>query len=400
LGLKDNRYYNGVSARWTTTCCSAVALGAWIALATTAHAAKKSDQGPLPFWPVQPIWTLALNNELTDAPAFDEAHAYFPIEENRLVAYELTTGKQLWLVEARPQRAPVAGGDFVFIVEDDAIVAMKASDGTRVWRTAIDGTLAAPPVWSAGWLLVAVRGGAIVALRADDGRRIWRREVGVTVHAPPAISGTRVYLPLEDWRIVALRIEDGEPVWERKLGGTPDPILALDDRLFVSAADGYCYSIETDKGQVDWRKRIGAAAVGLPAVDEHRVYIVSLDNVVRALNRSNGVQQWIQLLKLRPIGGPLRAGATLIVYGPSPPLRAFNVSDGKGGGDVPAAGGLAVAPQVVGADEPRTFLVLVTRDVAKGDSVTLLTRSVEPPASPLTPLPNPVTAVPVLPPQP
>jgi outer membrane protein assembly factor BamB len=362
--------------------------------------AKKSDAGPLPFWPIVPVWTLALNNAITGEPAFDDTRAFFQIEQNRLVAYDLASGKQLWLIDARPERAPVAGGDFVFIVEDGALVAIKAADGARAWRTPLDEALAASPVWSAGWLLAALRGGSIIALHADNGHRIWRHDVGVPVHAPPAISGAHVYLPLDDHRVLALQIETGEPAWERKLGGVPNPILALDDRLFVAAGDNYFYSIETESGQVDWRWRNGAAAVGLPAVDGQRVYVVSLDNVVRALNRSNGVQQWIQLLKLRPMGPPLRAGATVIVYGPQPPMRAFNTADGKGGGDIPVSGSLAAAPQVIGADEASTSLVVVTRDVAKGDTVTLYTRSVEPAASPLTSLPNPITAVPTLPVQP
>jgi outer membrane protein assembly factor BamB len=368
-------------------------------LATRAdHAAgKNSDTGPSPFWPIVPVWTLALNNEITDEPTFDDTHAFFSIEHNRLVAYDLSSGKQLWLMDAHPERAPVAGGGFLFIVEGGALIAIRAADGARVWRTPLDEALAGPPVWSAGWLLAALRGGSIVALHADDGHQIWRYEVGVPVHAPPAISGARVYLPLQDHRVVALQIETGEPVWERKLGGVPNPILALDDRLFVAASDNYVYSLDTESGQVDWRWRNGAAAVGIPAVDAQRVYVVSLDNVVRALNRSNGVQQWIQLLKLRPIGPPLRAGATVIVYGPQPPMRAFNTADGKGGGDIPVAGPLAAPPQVIGADDSKSLLVVVTRDVAKGDTVALFTRSVEPAASPLTPLPNPVTAVPTLP---
>jgi outer membrane protein assembly factor BamB len=302
----------------------------------------------------------------------------------------------MWIVDAAPSSAPTAGGGFVFFVEDTALVALDAKTGARVWSVPLDDDLVVPPVWSSGWLLLASTSGAIVAIRASDGQEIWRRDIGVAAHAPPAISGDRVYVPLDDHRIVALQVASGAPVWERRLGGTPDDILALDERLFVGAGDNFFYCLMSDSGRVDWRWRAGAEAIGLPAVDAHHVYFVSLDNVVRSLNRRNGVQQWIQLLKLRPTGGPLRAGGTVIVYGLQPPLRAFNTSDGKGGGDIAAAGPLAVAPQLIGADEALPLLVVTTRDVAKGDTVTLLTRSVEPQAAPLAPLPNPMTAVPRL----
>ena len=360
----------------------------------TAAIAKRADDRPVPFWPVRTVWTLPLNSELTRPPAFDDAHAYFPIEGDRLVAYELSSGKRVWLIDAALWSAPAAGGGFVFFVRDRALVGLHGADGSPAWTTPLDDDLAAAPVWAAGWLLLATKKGAVIAIRAADGHTIWRRDLRVVAHAPIAISADRVYVPLDDHRVVALQIETGSSVWERRLGGAPKEILALDDRLFVGASDSYFYCLTTDEGRVDWRWRAGADAIGMPAVDERHVYFASLDNVVRAFNRSNGVQQWIQLLKLRPTGGPLRAGGTVVVYGATPPMRAFNASDGKGGGDIPAAGPLAVPPHLLGSDEALPWLVVVTRDIAKGDTVTLMTRSVEPQGSPVAPLPNPVTVIP------
>ena len=398
MGLKDNRYYNGVPTRRTTRCCSAVALAALLFVFAAARSAARGDAGPQPFWPVRTLWTLALNTEVTQRPAFDEARAYFPIEGKRLAAYDITSGKQLWIVDARPLYAPVAGSGFVFFVEDEALVAIKAEDGSRAWTSPVDGALAVAPVWTDGWLLLATKSGTIVAVRASDGHEIWRHDVGVGVHDEPAVSGTRIFLPLDNGRVIALQIETGSPLWERRLGGAPGAILALDERLFVGATDNFFYALKTDTGEVDWRWRTGAVAVGLPAVDKDRVYFAALDNTARALNRSNGVQQWIQLLKLRPMAGALRVGASVIVYGLVPPMRAMNTSDGKGGGDVSVPGQLiAVAPpQALGADEALPLLIVTTRDVASGDTVTLLTRSVEPAASPLAALPNPLNAIPTL----
>ena len=43
-------------------------------------------------WPVAPVWTLVLRNQLTVPPAYDDAHAFFSIEGDRVVAYELSSG--------------------------------------------------------------------------------------------------------------------------------------------------------------------------------------------------------------------------------------------------------------------------------------------------------------------
>jgi outer membrane protein assembly factor BamB len=385
-----------VAERRTTRCCSAPALVIVALLATSPTRMASATTAPMPFWPLRTVWTLALNNQLVQPPAFDDSNGYFAIEGDRLVAYEMKNGARRWNVDAKLASAPVAGGGFVFFLADGAMTALHASDGSPAWTAPVAQRLAAAPVWNAGWLILATVDGGVAAIRASDGHPIWSRNLGSPAHAPPAISGDRVYVPASNTHIVALKIETGERVWERRLGGAPNEILALEDRLFVGSNDNYFYAIVAKDGRVDWRWRAGADAMGLPVVDEHRVYFVSLDNVVRALNQSNGVQQWIQLLNFRPSGGPLIAGSTLIVYGAQPPLRALSTADGKAAGDVPAAGPLAAPPGLLMQDET-PVLVIATRDIAKGDTVTLMARSAEPTAVPFAPLANPIATVPPLP---
>ena len=100
-------------------------------------------------------------------------------------------------------------------------------------------------------------------------------------------------------------------------------------------------------GAVAWRWRTGADVIGVPVVDDARVYFVSLDNVLRALDRESGAQRWKRALPLRPTRGPVAAGATLLVSGLSPTLRAFNMKDGAPAGEVAGGGELAAPPLCV-----------------------------------------------------
>ena len=95
-------------------------------------------------------------------------------------------------------------------------------------------------------------------------------------------------MPVDDGRVVALQVESGEPVWERRLGGAPNDMLALDDRLYVGSADNFFYCLDADDGEVAWRWRTGADVIGAPVADDRRVYFVSLDNVLRALDLRRG----------------------------------------------------------------------------------------------------------------
>jgi outer membrane protein assembly factor BamB len=300
--------------------------------------------------PIETLWGLALNNPLIVAPAYEGTRAFFAIDGDRLVAYDLVAGTQLWMVAARPLMQPVAGDGLLFILEPEMLKALHVADGSVAWQMPFSETLAVPPVWDNGWLIVASDRGEIGALRATDGQLIWRRDLKSPAHARPALAADRVYIPTSDNRIVALRVETGEPVWERRLGGAPNDILALNDRIYAGSQDNFFYCVMAADGRVDWRWRTGGDVIGVPIADERDVYFVALDNVLRALNLVSGGQRWMRPLPVRPAWGPVLAGSTIVVAGQSAMLHAFNAKDGVAAGTLT---GVSVPPPVAEADETR-----------------------------------------------
>lgn len=341
--------------------------------------------------PVRTVWTLALNNQLTFAPAFDAERAYFSIEHDRLVAYELLDGAQCWITDARPVVDPAVGNELVFVAEAESLVALHAADGSVAWRVDLAEPLAMRPVFDNGWLVGATADGVVLAFRAADGHLVWKQALGAPAHAPPALAADRVYLSATNGRVVSLRVETGEPVWERRVGGSPNEILALDDRLYVGSTDNFLYCLMTKDGRIDWRWRTGADIVAAPIADERAVYFVSYDNVLRALDRTSGGQKWMQALPLRPTAAPAIAGSTLLVGGQSPTIRTYNVKDGAPTTEINAGAEVGAPPHVL--SQPVTGLpmvLVVTRDIAKGATATLSVRSIDPIPTPVGPLGNPV----------
>jgi outer membrane protein assembly factor BamB len=338
------------------------------------------------------VWTLALNSLLAFPPAYEGTRGYFPLTGDRIVAYDLIPGTQKWIVDAHPQLEPVAGGGLLFFVEPDTLTALNGDDGSVVWRLPFAEPLAVHPVWDNGWLVVATAAGAIHAFRATDGASIWSRDLGAPAHAMPALAADRVYVPMQDRRVIALRVDTGEPIWERTLGGAPNQILALDDRLYVGSEDNFLYCVTTKDGRVGWRWRTGGDVIGLPIVDERHVFFVALDNVMRALDRESGVQKWMRPLPLRPTSGPVRVGSSIVVTSFAPSLKGFNAADGAPASDITASSEVA-APLYVVPDETQLVpgLLYVTRDIAKGATATLVTRSFEPVVTNIGPLPNLIT---------
>ena len=359
-------------------------------------AASSHDTGPPALVPSRGVWTLALNSQLSAPPAFDDSRVFFPLEQNRLVAYHIGSGKQLWLVESHPLFRPAAGGDKVFVAEALRLVALSAEDGTQAWEISTPEPLALPPVWDNGWVVTVTASGTVSALRADDGHPMWTRDLSVAPHAVPTLAAGRVYLPMADGRIVALALAGGEPFWDRRIGGQPNEILATKDRVYAGSTDNYFYCLMTKDGQIDWRWRTGADVIGAPVTDGRLVFFVSLDNLLRGMNGVSGGQQWLKSLPLRPTAGPQLAGATLLVVGPSQVIRTFNAKDGAAGTDIDAGDEVTAPPHVL-YDKARglPMVLFVTKHIARGAAATLHIRSIDPAATGLlAPLPNPVMPAP------
>lgn len=350
----------------------------------------------LRLFPTRPAWSLPLEATLTAPPAFAGTRAYLPVDGARLVAYDLAAGTRRWVAAAEARSQPVAGDGLVFLLEPQGLTARHDRDGSIAWQLPFADALAAPLVWDTGWLVAATEAGGILAFRAADGALIWRYDPGARVHARPSFAADQLFVPLADGRLLALHVGDGSLVWERRLGGAPNEIRPTGDRLYVGSNDNFFYCLRLSDGLVHWRWRTGADVIGLPILDDERVYFVSLDNVLRALDRHSGAQRWKRALPLRPTRGLVRAGDALLVTGTAPTLSAFYLRDGSAAGELRAAGELAAPPHVTDVGG-LPMVTLITRDIVKGAVLSAVIRAIEPPMAPTAPLPNPVVLPPVLP---
>jgi outer membrane protein assembly factor BamB len=237
--------------------------------------------------------------------------------------------------------------------------------------------------------------GNLVTRRAADGVELWRRRLPRAATSRPSFTMDRLFVATEDKRIVALDLKTGDVVWTQTLNGTGHDILADEDRIFFGSQDRFFYCLNAKDGVIEWRWKTGADAIGLPVGDDRTVYFVSLDNVLRGVNRSSGVQRWKTPLNFRPMAGPMKWSETLVVAASAPQLEAFGVRDGKTLGRFAAAAELAAlsAPPHLFVDPARVFPVLVTisSDIVGRATVTGVTRNVEPTPLQLLPLPDATT---------
>jgi outer membrane protein assembly factor BamB len=371
----------------TARCCGlifVVLFGAWPALA----------QAPDPEGAVLQLliggtldlrWLSSADDPVAAAPGFDERSAYVPFTSGRLVALDLDTGRTRWTTPIVTDRTPAIGGGLVFVAVGEGVRALRADTGDVAWERAVAGTIAAPPYWDTGWLVLSFEGGDVAALRAADGEPVWRVSLGAIAHVRPAPALDVLYFGLADGRVVALDLATGNLRWSQTLDGAASGVRALADQLVVGTAGRTLHSLDLRTGRQRWRWRIGAPVVGIVAADDSRLYVVAFDHVLRAIDRRSGNLRWRRAIPHRPAGSPVLVGAMVVVPTLATELSAYDAATGAPALAIASAGEVAGETHFrVGGPPGGTRLLAVSvegRLLAFGPRI-------EPPPAPLEGLPG------------
>jgi outer membrane protein assembly factor BamB len=140
---------------------------------------------------------------------------------------------------------------------------------------------------------------------SNDPRQVWRAGIGsgsddiehlsaVPIHAQGMVFALDARSNISAWDGGT-----GEHYWRYNLtptdeeGGALGGGLAFDNKvLYVTTGYGDVMALEPDTGAVIWSRSIGSPLRGAPTVDRGRVFVVSIDNKLSALDASDGSTVW------------------------------------------------------------------------------------------------------------
>jgi outer membrane protein assembly factor BamB len=306
-------------------------------------------------------WLVPLEGPPSAPAAYDGSTAYVPIRGGSLVAVDLDRGTLRWRRELATSIAPSSGDGLVFVATDGGVQALASATGDTRWRTSLPGVLVTI-TWDNGWLLCSNGAGDLAALRASDGTLVWRTELGATLVGPPVAGLDRVYAPLDGGRVLSLDLATGARSWERVLPGRVMGLQAADSQLIVGTTGNAVFSLDLASGRQRWRWRVGGDPAGPATSDERHIYFAARDNVLRAVDLRSGNLRWTAELPSRPVGGPQTLpGAIVVPLATS--VAAFDPETGKLIGSIAAFGEISGAPHIrLHARPTGAHLVALARD--------------------------------------
>ncbi len=340
---------------------------------------------PVVMFPGGVIWQLSFESPPAQVPAFDTERVYIALRDGTLAAVDHAPGRVVWS-EARPATVPpAAAGRLLVGAQDDTAWAVEAATGRAVWQHTLPAKAALGPVVSGGGALYLTEGGDAVLLALEDGRERWRLPVGARPRALSTSGGRSAWIGFEDGRVLAVDLSGGRISWTRKLPSAALALTPVGDRVLVGSADQFLYALKAKNGGVAWRWRTGGSIAGPAAADARRIYFVSRDATLRALDRRHGDLKWQRPLSSRAVGGPLLAGDVLIVAGVSPELRGFRRSDGGAAGVVTIPGWAVHGPALAA---PAGTVPARILQLTAGGQLLAIGQTLEPPIVPLDALPG------------
>lgn len=176
----------------------------------------------------------------------------------------------------------------------------------------------------------------------------WRNGVGkgsdrkAAISTPPVSSATTVYTLDADQQITATDLSSGRTVWREKLKGLSKRdktglgggLAVSGDTLVVASGFGYVAAYDANTGAEKWKNSLGSPMTGAPTIKDGRIFVVSNNNEIFALQLATGETDWSDQAiseTARVLGSPSAAAVEDFVIAPysSGEIIAYLASNGR-----------------------------------------------------------------------
>lgn len=167
--------------------------------------------------------------------------------------------------------------------------------GQRLWSINLDDQITGGVTLDAfsQTAIVSTRSGLVMAFDSATGAKRWQKQLSGSVLTPALISNNRVILSANDGFLHGLSLQNGQSVWQFatqvpaiSVRGTAAPTLLDDKTALLATADGRLHAITTDSGLPLWSRRVGVGTGssevermsdvdGMPIVDNNQLFAIS-----------------------------------------------------------------------------------------------------------------------------
>ncbi|WP_226941106.1 MULTISPECIES: outer membrane protein assembly factor BamB [Psychrobacter] len=141
--------------------------------------------------------------------------------------------------------------------------------------------------------IISTRSGQVMAFDSTTGAKRWQQQLSGSVLTPALVSNNRVILSANDGFLHGLSLQTGQSVWQFatqvpaiSVRGSAAPTLLDSKTALLATADGRLHAVTVDSGLPQWSRRVGVGmgssevermsdVDGTPTVDQNQLFAIS-----------------------------------------------------------------------------------------------------------------------------
>ncbi len=266
-----------------------------------SEACGTDDEGnPLPWVTEQ------LEDVIVNSVAVGDGMIYVPIANRNVLAFSTECPEMLWTFKTGHGvwAKPLLVEDTLYVASlDHHVYAVQAESGEEIWRSDdLNGAIPAQPIYDAehGQLYAGTLNSQFYALDVETGEIVHTFDAEDWVWGSPALHGGVLYFgDMSGW-LYALDADGWELLWKERVteeGGVRGSPVVTQDRIYVTATDGYLRAREREDGANIWRAPQGDAAgpiYSMPTLMGGLVIVSPMggESHIVAFDAEEGTQVW------------------------------------------------------------------------------------------------------------
>jgi len=233
---------------------------------------------------------------IESSPLLKNGRLYVGSWDHKVHALNADTGRQIWSFQADDQVNTSAAywrGRIYIASDGGTLYALSARTGRLLWSAQSQSKFGSREFWYAtptvayGRVYIGNTDGTMYVFGANSGKLLWARPLGTYIYGAAAVSNRRVFVGTYDGKFYALDAATGDTIWQIDAHGAVHAAPTVMDGLVYYAVCSSCgsaaaravargpdstYAVRARDGKTVWRFRDGKYANPVVADDE-RVYV-------------------------------------------------------------------------------------------------------------------------------
>jgi outer membrane protein assembly factor BamB len=252
-----------------------------------------------------------VENLIIPAPAYAEGTVYFGDSDGKVYAVDVETRavKVGWPFQAEESvwASPLVAGERLYVAAmDHHLYCLDAESGEMVWKTNLEGAMAAPPVLGEerDRLYVGTFDGRVYAIDAETGEAFESSDFRAEnwIWSQVLLADDLVYVTSLDGRLYAMDPDSGEvvppyPFDSGQASSGRDLLRAgpvkAGEFVVVATESGRVIAVANAQQRWDWPPGVPEGEIyTTPVVSEGTIYVVLVNGQVVTIDAETGVQGW------------------------------------------------------------------------------------------------------------